>query len=68
MLRILHDTKIDFIRLWKITTVVTLLFIIPGRTTRLPLTPDKAGTFTFLCDIFCGSGHETMNGTLTVTP
>ncbi|MFI5242362.1 MAG: protein translocase subunit SecF [Gemmatimonadales bacterium] len=30
MLRILHDTKIDFIRLWKVTTVVTLLFIIPG--------------------------------------
>jgi preprotein translocase subunit SecF len=30
MLRILHDTKIDFIRLWKITTVVTLLFTIPG--------------------------------------
>ncbi|MGI8496890.1 MAG: protein translocase subunit SecF [Gemmatimonadaceae bacterium] len=32
MLRILHGTKIDFIRLWKITTVVTLLFIIPGIT------------------------------------
>ncbi|HXE61810.1 MAG TPA: hypothetical protein VN607_13930, partial [Gemmatimonadaceae bacterium] len=30
MLRILHDTKIDFIRLWKITTVVTLLFTVPG--------------------------------------
>ncbi|MBA2685987.1 MAG: protein translocase subunit SecF [Gemmatimonadaceae bacterium] len=30
MLRILHDTKIDFIRLWKITTIVTLLFILPG--------------------------------------
>jgi len=30
MLRILHDTKIDFIRLWKVTTVVTLLFILPG--------------------------------------
>jgi Preprotein translocase subunit SecF len=30
MLRILHDTKIDFIRLWKITTVVTLLFTLPG--------------------------------------
>lgn len=40
--------------------------ILPGRTTRLPFTPDKAGTFTFLCDIFCGSGHETMNGTLVV--
>ena len=30
MLRILHDTKIDFIRLWKITTIVTLLFMVPG--------------------------------------
>jgi preprotein translocase subunit SecF len=30
MFRILHDTQIDFIRLWKITTTVTLLFIIPG--------------------------------------
>ncbi len=30
MLRILHDTKIDFIKLWKITTIVTLLFILPG--------------------------------------
>jgi len=30
MLRILHDTKIDFIRLWKITTIVTLLFTLPG--------------------------------------
>lgn len=30
MLRILHDTKIDFIKVWKITTIVTLLFTIPG--------------------------------------
>ena len=30
-------------------------------------TPDKAGTFIFLCDVFCGDGHEGMNGTLVVT-
>jgi preprotein translocase subunit SecF len=30
MLRILHGTKYDFIRLWKITTAVTLAFIVPG--------------------------------------
>jgi cytochrome c oxidase subunit 2 len=41
--------------------------IVPGKTARVPLTPDKAGTFTFLCDVFCGEGHETMNGTLVVT-
>ena len=40
--------------------------IVPGKVARLRLTPDKTGTFAFLCDIFCGSGHETMSGTLTV--
>jgi len=40
--------------------------IIPGQTARVRLVPDKVGTFTFLCDIFCGSGHETMSGTMTV--
>lgn len=41
--------------------------IVPGQVARVRLVPDKVGTFTFLCDIFCGSGHETMNGTITVT-
>jgi cytochrome c oxidase subunit 2 len=41
--------------------------IVPGQTVLLPMVPDKVGTFTFLCDIFCGSGHETMSGTITVT-
>jgi cytochrome c oxidase subunit 2 len=40
--------------------------IIPGKVTRLRLVPDKTGTFIFLCDVFCGSGHEEMNGKLTV--
>src|ERR1700760_1947537 len=41
--------------------------IVPGKTMKLAFTPDKAGTFTFLCDVFCGDGHEGMNGTLVVT-
>jgi cytochrome c oxidase subunit 2 len=41
--------------------------IVPGKVTRLRLTPDKVGTFVFLCDIFCGAGHEEMNGRLIVT-
>jgi cytochrome c oxidase subunit 2 len=40
--------------------------IVPGKVTRLRLVPDKTGTFVFLCDIFCGTGHEQMNGKLTV--
>lgn len=40
--------------------------IVPGKVTRVRLTPDKTGTFVFLCDIFCGTGHEEMNGKVTV--
>ena len=41
--------------------------IVPGKTMKLAFTPDKAGTFTFVCDVFCGDGHEGMSGTLVVT-
>jgi cytochrome c oxidase subunit 2 len=40
--------------------------MIPEKVTRVTFVPDKTGTFTFLCDVFCGSKHEEMNGTLTV--
>jgi cytochrome c oxidase subunit II len=38
----------------------------PGPPVRLEAQAGDAGTVQFLCDIFCGSGHETMNGTLLV--
>ncbi len=41
--------------------------IVPGKPVTLQLTPDKVGTFTFACDIFCGSGHEDMNGLFIVS-
>jgi cytochrome c oxidase subunit 2 len=41
--------------------------IVPGKVMRLSLTPDRAGTFVFLCDVFCGDGHETMSGKIVVT-
>lgn len=40
--------------------------IVPGKVSQLRLVPDKTGTFIFLCDIFCGTGHEEMNGKITV--
>jgi len=38
-----------------------------GKPTRVRLVPDRAGTFTFHCSVFCGSGHEDMSGTIVVT-
>ena len=39
----------------------------PQKVTTLRFVPQKVGTFPFHCDNFCGSGHEGMTGTITVT-
>jgi cytochrome c oxidase subunit 2 len=39
----------------------------PGKTTTLSFVADKAGTFSFYCSVYCGSGHKGMKGTLIVT-
>ena len=38
----------------------------PGAVKHVRLVPDKTGTFTFLCDVFCGDGHEDMSGIIEV--
>ncbi len=38
----------------------------PGEAIRVSFTPEKAGEFTFQCDIFCGGGHGEMSGTMIV--
>ena len=40
--------------------------IIPGQSTKVHLVPQTTGSFTFRCDIFCGSGHEDMAGQIIV--
>jgi cytochrome c oxidase subunit 2 len=59
-------TSEDRIHGFKMTDFALRTDIVPGRETRVTLTPDKAGSFTFFCDVFCGDGHEDMDGTLTV--
>lgn len=39
---------------------------VPGAVTRITFTPDRAGRFEYLCDVFCGDGHEDITGTLIV--
>lgn len=38
----------------------------PGAVVRVAATAGDAGNVPFLCDIFCGSGHESMNGVIVV--
>lgn len=38
----------------------------PGKTVDVTFTPDKTGSFTFFCNVFCGAGHRDMKGMLVV--
>jgi cytochrome c oxidase subunit 2 len=38
----------------------------PGKPTEITLTPQTAGTFTTICDHFCGANHGNMNMTIKV--
>ncbi|MBI3453338.1 MAG: cupredoxin domain-containing protein [Rhodospirillales bacterium] len=38
----------------------------PYQSTRIRLVPDKTGRFAFHCDMFCGGGHDEMDGRIVV--
>ena len=40
--------------------------IVPGQVARVRLTPERIGTFDFVCDNFCGEFHEDMSGQIHV--
>ena len=59
-------TSIDRVHGFKMPDFGIRTGIVPDQETRVTITPEKAGTFAFFCDIFCGDGHEDMAGTLVV--
>ena len=40
--------------------------ILPGQTNEITVTPQTAGTFTLICDHFCGANHGNMMMTVIV--
>jgi cytochrome c oxidase subunit 2 len=63
----LEFTSLDRDHGFKVPQLGIRADIVAGQTTRVDLVPDKAGKFDFLCDNFCGSGHEEMDGEIVVT-
>ncbi|MES2151939.1 MAG: cupredoxin domain-containing protein [Pseudomonadota bacterium] len=64
---VLEFTALDFVHGMNLPDFHIRADLVPGQPTRVALTPPSAGKFTFLCDNFCGDGHEQMNGELVVT-
>jgi len=59
-------TAIDFVHGFSAPDFNVRSDLLPGRVTKITITPKAAGRYTFLCDNFCGDHHEDMNGTFIV--
>jgi cytochrome c oxidase subunit II len=64
---ILAFTSLDFTHGFSIPDLHLRADLPVNKTTSIRLTPEKTGTFDFLCDNFCGMNHEDMNGKIIVT-
>lgn len=62
----LEITSLDFMHGFNIPDLKVRASLPPGQVTVIHLRPMTAGTYDFLCDNFCGSGHEEMNGRIVV--
>ena len=64
---ILELTSADRVHGFNIPDLKMRADINPGETARVQFTPDKPGSYSFECDVYCGSGHPGMKGVLIVT-
>jgi len=63
----LEFTSLDFVHGFNVPDMNLRADLPPGKITTLHLTPEKVGTFDFICDNFCGAGHEDMGGRIIVS-
>ncbi|WP_229259724.1 cupredoxin domain-containing protein [Duganella aceris] len=63
---VLELTAIDFVHGFSLPDFNLRVDLVMGKPVRVTLKPEREGRFGFLCDNFCGSGHEEMAGTIVV--
>ena len=63
---IIELTSEDIVMGFKVPDANVRADVLPGKKVRVRLVPVNSGRLDFLCDIFCGSGHEEMNGAFIV--
>jgi cytochrome c oxidase subunit 2 len=63
----LEIRSLDFPHGFNIPDLDQRVDLLPGQVVRMTLKPQDAGTLDFLCDNFCGEGHEGMHGRFLVT-
>ena len=63
---VLEFTSLDFVHGFNIPSLKLRADLPPGKITQVRFTPDQVGEHPFVCDNFCGSGHEEMHGRIVV--
>ncbi|MFZ6874773.1 cupredoxin domain-containing protein [Undibacterium sp. Di27W] len=63
---VLAFTALDFTHGFNLPDFNLRMDLVPGKVFNVELKLDKPGTYEFLCDNFCGDGHEGMSGKLLV--
>lgn len=59
--------SVDFVHGMNIPDLGMRLDLMPGKVTLLELQPESPGVIDFVCDNFCGDGHEEMHGRFVVS-
>ena len=63
---VLEFTSLDFVHGFNIPELKLRADLPPGKVTTVRVRFDEAGSYDFLCDNFCGDGHEEMAGRFKV--
>jgi cytochrome c oxidase subunit II len=64
---VLEITSLDFVHGFKVPDLGIRTDLIPGRVNSVAIKALAPGRYPFLCDNFCGGGHEDMNGEIVVS-
>jgi cytochrome c oxidase subunit 2 len=63
---VLEISSLDFVHGFNVPALKLRADLPPGQVTRVRFTPEHAGEYPFVCDNFCGEGHEEMHGRIVV--
>jgi cytochrome c oxidase subunit II len=63
---VLEFTSVDFMHGFKVPDLNLRADLPPGKVTRVRVVAAQSGVYDFLCDNFCGSSHEEMEGRIVV--
>ncbi len=63
---VLEISSEDFLHGFNVPALKLRADLPPGIVTRVRFTPERVGEYDFVCDNFCGAGHEEMHGRIVV--